>query len=191
MNRCGILGPGVRGRGFSTGLLALQCRDERGQQSTHSGSHAQRSPDVFRSDIAQPEGDQGLGLKLHERAIGYRQVMEILSRVLAPVPFCDIGGDRHRSPSKLCGQTVDFLLRKRPAHSVAFDDEIHGQAPDSEVPVALDPGCARSGHVRLKMVMADLHAVSFPCMEEHFHAMTGVQRAPRPQAPGPRPRHSP
>jgi hypothetical protein len=91
----------------------------------------------------------------------------------------------------LCRQAVDFLLRKRSAHSVAFDDEIHGQAPNSEVPVALDPGCARSGHMRPTMVTADLHAASFPRWEEHFHAMTGVQRAPGPQAPGPRPRHSP
>lgn len=169
----------------------FECLHEPGQQSAHSGSQPQVRLHLFVMDVAQSPSDECLGFQFHERAVGYRQVMEILTRMLASMAFCGIGRNRHRSPSKLRSQSVDFLLRKRPAHAVTFDHEFHGETPDSEVPVALDPGSDRFGHDRMKMVSSALHVVSFRRLEEHSNALIRSRRGPGPQTPDPGPRLSP
>src|SRR5436853_7026196 len=156
MTGSGVRGPvsGIRGapdpepRVPDTGLSdpsSLQGSNEASQHAADVGGSPQEDVPFIGRQVTQSSGDQDLGLKLHQGAIRYGELMQIVAEVFATVPLCNVRGKGLRRSPALGGQSVGFALGKGLTSSIDLDDQLHRGLPDTQILVSADRRCVRVG----------------------------------------------
>src|SRR5206468_476263 len=180
-------GPGIRYPGCTAGprtpgpgLLdssSLQGGNETGQHAADVGRSPQEDVPLVGQHVTQPPGDQDLGLELHQGAIRYGELMQIVAEVSATVSFCNVRGKRYRGPPALGDQSVGLALGKGLTGMIDLDDQVHRELPDAQILVSPDRCCVRVRGHHPNVGRVRVTPSPFPCPTKPSNAARGP-RAP-------------
>lgn len=62
-------------------------------------------------------------------------MVDVLTTVDAPVPFSDVGGDRHSGALKLAREFESLDGRERAGRRVRDGDQVHGALPNDQIAI--------------------------------------------------------